>query len=337
MSFVLENIYAYDILAAVYLCISILISKIFLFKIDFSLVLVFKYDVKFLQLIGLYLLIGTVLIWVKIKRNKHRIAPHKLLIRVLRRKYFNLRQLFKIIKILIWLKLVLFVYCNIKQAIPFINPTLYDKELVVIDRILGFGYNPYVLVTTYMNSPVLTSLIDKLYYLWYPLKPFVLVYFASLPIQKNYIHKRFFFTYFATWIFGGLFALLFPSLGPIYVFTDQYEHIYKPYATQFQSMLGVHYFNALANPEHYKLFIYEGIAAFPSLHVGIIAVFAFFTYQLSRPVGILMFVYLLLVEFGSVLLGWHYAVDGIFAIMLVYVLYRFSIYFIRPINKPDIW
>ena len=55
--------------------------------------------------------------------------------------------------------------------------------------------------------------------------------------------------------------------------------------------------------------MYEGIAAFPSLHVGMIVLF---TLALRRygPVFWCLAVYSLIVQIGSVALGWHYAIDG---------------------------
>lgn len=323
-----NNIYAYDLLAGLYILLAIILSKFYFFRIDFSLVMVFKYDLKFLQLVILYIVIDMLIALLRIVRRNSRTSPFRFFFKVFRRKYLNFRQLFHLLKVLLWLKLVLFVYCNIKQAIPFINPHRYDTRLLAIDRFFGFGYEPYQIAVYHFGNVFISNVIDKFYFMWYILKPFVIVFFASLPVQKNYIHKRFFFVYFAMWIFCGLLAVMLPSLGPVYMDPEAFQNVYKPLASQLQQSLGVHYLKALMHPDRYKLFIYEGIAAFPSLHVGIIAVFAFFIYPLSRLLGTLMFVYLIIVEFGSVLLGWHYAVDGIFATCLAYLLFKWASYMI---------
>ena len=126
------------------------------------------------------------------------------------------------------------------------------------------------------------------------------------------------------WIIGGLLALLFPSLGPIYVNPEWYEHLETPVAAELQSQLWTHYRELLINSEQPRLFLYEGIAALPSLHVGIVALYTFFLFEINRFCGICMGLYTLLTLFGSVYLGWHYAVDGYIGIALAFFIYRSS-------------
>lgn len=324
MAFCKENLYGYDILAAVYIAATIIIARIYDFKINFSLVFASKYDIKFMKLVILFIALDSLVILLQVHRKRRVERKTRLFRTLVARKYLNFRQLFHIFKVLLWLKLVLFAYCNIKQAIPFINPHIYDNLLLKADRFMFFGHDAYAVLIAMFGNPVVTALIDKLYVLWYIVKPFVLVYFASLPVRASVAHKRFFLAYFAMWIFGGLSAVLLPSLGPIYFYPDAYSHIVKPYATRLQTNLGIHYFDALRHPHSYKVFIYEGIAAFPSLHVGIIAVFAFFLYKRSRTIGWLMFGYLLIIQIGSVVLGWHYFIDGLFAIALAFLFYKLT-------------
>lgn len=226
------------------------------------------------------------------------------------------------IRILLLLKLTLWIYCNIKQAIPFINSNLYDNELLLTDRILHFGYNPNMLTVSFLGGEVVSRLIDRLYIYWYMLKPLVLAFFAILPDMN--IHIRFFTSYFSMWIFGGMFAVLVPSLGPIYTHPNWFESVKMPSASTLQMQLMQNYEKAISDPEKYKIFVYEGIAAFPSLHVGIVALFAFFLLKVNRFAGILMMIYTFFIQIGSVLLGWHYATDGYFAILLAYFFYKVS-------------
>jgi membrane-associated phospholipid phosphatase len=105
-----------------------------------------------------------------------------------------------------------------------------------------------------------------------------------------------------------------------------------------QERLWVNYQQALANPETYNVLLYEGIAAFPSLHVAVVALFAIFLFHVNRWAGWTMTVYAAIIELGSVLLGWHFAVDGYAGIALVIVLYlivRPSIVRKRSQNNAD--
>jgi membrane-associated phospholipid phosphatase len=64
-----------------------------------------------------------------------------------------------------------------------------------------------------------------------------------------------------------------------------------------------------------------GISAFPSLHVAAAMLNVMLSWRLSRPWRITSVVFLLLILVGSVHLGWHYAVDGLAAIIAVPVIW----------------
>ena len=66
----------------------------------------------------------------------------------------------------------------------------------------------------------------------------------------------------------------------------------------------------------------SGISAFPSLHVAIAMLNALFVHELFGRLGrFLAWSYLAFTMFGSVYLGWHYAVDGYASIVLVIIIY----------------
>jgi hypothetical protein len=74
-------------------------------------------------------------------------------------------------------------------------------------------------------------------------------------------------------------------------------------ARQAQNWLwGVHVDDQTAN--------YSGVSAMPSLHVGMAVLFALVAWERYMPLGIVMTAYAAMIQLGSVLLGWHYAVDG---------------------------
>jgi membrane-associated phospholipid phosphatase len=55
----------------------------------------------------------------------------------------------------------------------------------------------------------------------------------------------------------------------------------------------------------------------PSQHVGIAWLMALYAFQFKRWLGILMTVFTLAIMVGSVILGWHYAVDGYLGVIVV--------------------
>lgn len=320
---------AYDVLVAAYVVLALIFSAIFGFKIDFSIIFQFQYDITFVSIALLYLMIyGSILALWSRKKDGDPILFGPKWRGMLKEQFLQWEKLIDLVKVLFLLKITLLIYCNIKQAIPFIHNTLFDSQLLFIDKIIHLGTNPSTFSVKLLGSDFITGTIDRIYVFWYILKPMVLAYFAIIPERR--VHIRFFSSYFAMWMIGGLGAVLIPSLGPIFINPEWFAGINMPFARSLQGMLWKHYEAAMLDPEKYQVFIYEGIAAFPSLHVGIVALFAVFVWKINRKIGIAMWVYVALIQIGSVLLGWHYAVDGYCTIGLAFGLYWLSGKVVRP-------
>jgi hypothetical protein len=252
--FLLEHTHAYDWLVAGYALAALLLSKLVGFKLDFSVLFQNGYDKTFLSIVFLYFVIHAAVLALSYRKD----GSDAFLFgpawrRGLRDRFFHWSTFFEIIRVLFLLKVTLTIYCDIKQAIPFINPELHDSDLASIDRVIHFGLNPNTASSAFLGAPAVVFAFDKLYILWYLLKPLVIAYFAVTPDRKS--HSSFFTAYFAMWIFGGLLAVLLPSLGPIYTHPEWFADLNPEMARQLQNQLMVHYQAALANPEKYKILI----------------------------------------------------------------------------------
>ena len=313
--------YSFDLVIAAYFVLSLVLTKIFDFQINYKVIFNLRYDLPMILMV-LVSLVAIALFTAIIQKIK--MPDTRLFGKAWRQtvfsEYLTLQHLYDLVHILIALKLVLLIYCNIKQAIPRINPSITDQILLELDILLHFGINPMKAFVNLFSNPTMSMLIDRLYVVWYGVKAPVLVLFIVLPNRK--LFEKFFGAYFLLWIIGGLTAVVLPSLGPIYLYREWFDGVIKPIATHLQHNLISHYLQAIHNPENYRAFIYEGVAAFPSLHVGVVVLFALFLSQVHRVLGILMGIYAFIVQIGSVFLGWHYAIDGYFAALLAFVLYR---------------
>ena len=64
-----------------------------------------------------------------------------------------------------------------------------------------------------------------------------------------------------------------------------------------------------------------GIAAAPSLHIGVAVLQALMAWKISPLLGRILTVYAVIILIGSVHLGWHYAVDGYMAIIFAILIW----------------
>jgi membrane-associated phospholipid phosphatase len=64
---------------------------------------------------------------------------------------------------------------------------------------------------------------------------------------------------------------------------------------------------------------FAGISAMPSMHVGLAVLFALVAWQCSRVLGLLLWGYAIIIQIGSVVLAWHYAIDGYVGALLAII------------------
>jgi membrane-associated phospholipid phosphatase len=140
------------------------------------------------------------------------------------------------------------------------------------------------------------------------------------PLRQQYL-----MSYMAIWLIAGFFiATTFSSAGPCFFEDLGLGYRYKPlmdalerssevwpiWALKTQDMLWEGYKHQRAGS--------LGISAFPSLHVANAVLFALYYSERWKIVGIFMWIFAALIMVGSVVLGWHYAVDGYASVALTW-------------------
>lgn len=66
----------------------------------------------------------------------------------------------------------------------------------------------------------------------------------------------------------------------------------------------------------------SGISAMPSMHVSIAVLMALCTYRLNKTLGYFACAFAVIIQIGSVHLGWHYAVDGYFSVLSTLAIWK---------------
>ena len=215
---------------------------------------------------------------------------------------------------------------SLKESLGHVIPFTADVPLSRADAWIHGG-PAWHLFEGLLNRPGILHAIDLLYLAWFAEMIGFALWMAWT--RRRTLRMRAMLAFLLLWVIGGTAgAWAFPSAGPCYYadVTNASENPYLPLehrleagrprvlARQVQSVLWEH-FEADAWDQ------FGGVSAMPSMHVGVAVLVAIVAWQCSALVGALFAAYAVAIQIGSVLLGWHYAIDGYAAAALAFVLW----------------
>jgi len=266
----------------------------------------FKYGVEALCLLGLIRLL--LHIWqhhgVDMDSSRRILSTH-----------LGSNILLSTLRFCVFLELLLLVYTTLKQRIPCLHPILYDVGLIRLEEFIHFGWNPAWAMARYNFPKWWLRFLDWAYISWFHAKALVIVYILTLPDQAK--RDRFLISYMSMWIMCVLLGLMIPSLGPCYIDPGLFPPKGMPVAARIQNNLKTHYLYYLLPGKNCFLWYGYGLMALPSLHVAAVALYALYGWGEGSFIRWLTIVYALLIFIGSVTTGWHYAIDGYAAVVIV--------------------
>lgn len=221
-------------------------------------------------------------------------------------------------------------YIAFKRNIPVLEPYSWDAFFGWLDRALFLGTDPWVLTHHLLPWAATSRGIAVAYALWFYV---VLTCFAVAAVTRldSRLRLTFFLAFLLSWSVGGSYlAVIFSSAGPVYVDRLFGDPTFAPLMQRLAEQSAVWPNPALATQEMlwqgYSDPAYPamGISAFPSMHLCTITVVTLYSFQRDRVIGWVLAVFTGVILFGSVHLGWHYAVDGLAGIAMAMLFWRVS-------------
>jgi hypothetical protein len=221
-------------------------------------------------------------------------------------------------------------FASIKQVIPEIHAFSWDQRLMELDYWMHFGHHPWELLRPLIYRDTMLRSIDLLYLLWFPMLFGFCVWMAWS--RRSRLRLQYFLTTALVWIvLGSILGTVFSSAGPCY-YAQVVQTGQNPYTPLMDYLSAQHESSSLwavlnqgplwqANLDHVWL-PFGGVSAMPSVHVAMAVVFALVSWEIDRPLGIILALYSLSIQVGSVMLGWHYAVDGYAGSFLTVLLWK---------------
>ncbi|WP_298293600.1 phosphatase PAP2 family protein [uncultured Litoreibacter sp.] len=211
----------------------------------------------------------------------------------------------------------------VKTSMPYIQPFYADVLFANWDKALHGGVDPWV--WTHKFAPYISEkAVATLYFIIWGLPAAFLPFIIAATDNDEARKRRFVILYCFVWIgLGNVVALLGSSVGPVY-----YDRLLG--GERFADLIGALGSSGIVGGKigvvqdglwriysEYSQSIGSGISAFPSVHVGVSTLTMLYLCERSKwlaPVGI---AFLAAIQFCSVYIGWHYAIDGYFSFAAV--------------------
>jgi len=199
---------------------------------------------------------------------------------------------------------------NLKSYVPEVNGRLWDKELADLDRLLWLGHDPAGVLHQALGTGWAAHFLSFVYVAWIAFVPVSLA--LALVWTRRTRAGAWYVTAIAVdWLLGVTVYYLVPSLGPIYSSPQSFAALPDTWVTSLESDLWTDRLAVMADPHNADRV--QTIAAFASLHVGIMVTATVMAYllHLARPWRVLSWVCLVLTVISTVYWGWHFFVDTI--------------------------
>ena len=210
----------------------------------------------------------------------------------------------------------------LKQIMPLTHPFAWDDKFAELDRLLFFGSQPWQWSHAVFGSPTATLVIDRIYSGWVALL-FVAVLAAST-VAPRHTRARFFLSFALGWLLIGIVgAFAFASAGPCYADATG-ALAAADFAPLMERLNAIHDGGTVLNAIDWQEQLWRahvareygfarGVSAMPSMHNTIAFLYVLTLRNASLLTRALGWAFAVAILIGSVHLGWHYLVDGLFA------------------------
>jgi len=249
-------------------------------------------------------------------------------LRVLASDMLDLRRLLNGAHVILMFLPFISLFSQIKVAIPHLQPFAWDMAFYKADLVLHGGVLPHEWLSPLLAFPRVMGAINFAYHLWFFVMWALLLAFA-FQREATALRMRFLLSYFAVWILAGSFlAIAFSSAGPCYFGLIGLSP--DPYAGLMRALHQIHEVQPLLALnvqarlwEGYQTGNFDqGISAMPSIHNATSILFALVCFRVNRWLGWAFSLFALIIGVGSVILGWHYAVDAYVGWIIAYLIWK---------------
>jgi hypothetical protein len=234
-------------------------------------------------------------------------------------------------------------FLTIKKNIPLVQPFSWDAPFMELDRILHFGTLPHEWLMPLLAWAPVTFAMNVIYNLWFVVLT-GFFFWQAFRKQDTALRQRYLIAYLSTWFLGTcVLGTLFSSAGPcFYGFLGEGPDPYAGLLAQLKAANEAYPIWAVPTQEllwqSYKdgFGSVEGVSAMPSMHVGTTILFILCAREARiRWLETAAWIFAALIFLGSILLAWHYAVDGYAGALVALACWKLSGWWVKRTTSLD--
>lgn len=226
---------------------------------------------------------------------------------VLRERWTSHQVRFMLVGLVAWY-VTYATFRNLKNAVPFVNDTLWDDTFAKLDSTLWFGHDPAATLHHLFGQGFGAEVFSLVYVAWIVLVPLALTW--ALVWTRNHAVASWFVTAIAVdWALGAVSYFAFPTLGPVYSDPSTFTGLQSTMVSGMQESMMEDRTIVLNDPTGHH--VLQSIAAFASLHVGLMVTMCLLL-ELARARRLIRtaaWAFLVLTSLSTIYLGWHFFVD----------------------------
>ena len=213
--------------------------------------------------------------------------------------------------------LTLALFTHLKHIIPLINPALYDGALVRMEQTL-FGGKILSQILIDLLGVQAASVMSWGYTAYYVYMNAIFMVFI---LQRNQrLAQEFCAAFSLLWIVGIVMVYAAPTWGPCFFLPDLFHVLPSTDVTTLQQQLWYQKMQLDRDPFNANgIFLISGQ---PSLHIAVTVLGSFYLAQLSRMAAGVSWCFAGLTWVTTLYLGWHYLLDNVLALLLVWLAVR---------------
>jgi membrane-associated phospholipid phosphatase len=229
---------------------------------------------------------------------------------------FYIEQIFQDLRFINAILVMFVEFALLKNLIPLVNSRVYDDWFIAADRLVCAGVScPELLHSWLGTSLTMLEYVSGHYFGYYTYMS--LVVFLFVVCASRTLAHQFLCAFVTLFLFGTFVIYLAPTWGPVYYYPEPFEFMRGSAMSGLQQNLWD--MKHILEQDRSNAGAVFMISGFPSLHVAVVTLGSIYLARIHPLLALISWGFCVLTINSTIYLGWHYLLDDVGALALVWI------------------